>query len=63
MRILRDVCGIPGLDVVLDAFTADVERRLFKSQELHPPAGLYKRVHCSTAKVFSHKLKPVDPLT
>ena len=40
VKIVRNVGGVPGLDVALDAFSEDVERRLFESRTLfvHSPA-------------------------
>lgn len=34
VKVLHDVGGVPGLDVALDAFSEDVERRLFESSVL-----------------------------
>ena len=35
-EIKRDVCGIKGLHVFYDAFTEDVERRMFHNRDLFP---------------------------
>ena len=37
MRVIRDVGGVDGLHLVLDAFSEEVERRLFESNNIHHP--------------------------
>jgi alkylated DNA repair dioxygenase AlkB len=39
LTIHRDVAGIPGLDLALDCFTEDAERRLFEDGSLFEPVG------------------------
>ena len=60
VRLVRNVGGIEGLHIALDAFTEDAERRLFTSQTIHLPEEQNGVVHAGQRMGPHHLPLPDD---